>query len=79
MATAGIPPGGVQMLSSYLNVNGSGGFALCETDNGGTLASWVVDRNGLIESKVTAIVDDKTVGGFWGHELKPANLIKTIS
>ena len=63
MATGGMPPEGVQMLSRYHNVDGSGGFAICETNAGSALASWALDWNGLIEIKITAIVDDETIGG----------------
>ena len=55
------------MLSRYHNVDGSGGFAICETDNGGALTNWALDWNGLIDIKVTAIVDDETIGGVLGQ------------
>ena len=62
MATGGMPPEGVQMLSRYHNVDGSGGFAICESDNAGALAGWALDWNGLIEIKITPIMDDETIG-----------------
>ena len=62
LATGGMPPEGVQMLSRYHNVDGSGGFAICETDNAGALANWAIDWNGLIDLKITAIMDDETIG-----------------
>jgi hypothetical protein len=62
MATGGMPPEGVQMLSRYHNVDGSGGFAICETNDAGALANWAIDWNGLIEIKITAIIDDETMG-----------------
>ena len=62
MATGGMPPEGVQMLSRYHNVDGSGGFAICETNDAGALANWALDWNGLIEIKITAIIDDETMG-----------------
>jgi len=51
------------MLSRYHNVDGSGGFAICESDNASALASWALDWNGLIEIKITPIMDDETIGG----------------
>ena len=63
MATGGMPPEGIQMLSRYHHVDGSGGFAICETDNASALTSWALDWNGLIEIKITAIVDDETISG----------------
>ncbi|MDA9954246.1 DUF3303 domain-containing protein [Planktomarina sp.] len=33
METGGMPPEGVTMLSRYHNVDGSGGFAIAETDS----------------------------------------------
>jgi hypothetical protein len=62
MATGGMPPEGVQMLSRYHNVDGSGGFAICETNDAGALTNWAIDWNGLIEIKITAIIDDETMG-----------------
>ena len=60
---AACPPEGVEMLSRYHSVDGSGGFAICETDNAGALANWAIDWNGLIDIKITAIMDDETIGG----------------
>ncbi len=62
MATGGMPPEGVQMLSRYHNIDGTGGFAICETNDAGALANWAVDWNGLVEIKITAIIDDETMG-----------------
>ena len=64
LATGGMPPEGVQMLSRYHNVDGSGGFAICESDNTGALANWAIDWNGLIDIRITAIMDDETIGGL---------------
>ena len=62
MTTGGMPPEGVQMISRYHNVDGTGGFAICETNDAGALANWAVDWNGLVEIKITAIIDDETMG-----------------
>ena len=64
LATGGMPPEGVQMLSRYHNVDGSGGFAICESDNTGALANWAIDWNGLIDIRITAIMDDETICGL---------------
>tara|TARA_R110000824_G_C14785753_1_gene632557 strand:- start:210 stop:500 length:291 start_codon:yes stop_codon:yes gene_type:complete len=66
MATGGMPPESVQMLSRYHNVDGSGGFAICDTNDASALANWALDWNGLIEIKVTAIMDDETISGVLG-------------
>jgi hypothetical protein len=64
LATGGMPPEGVEMLSRYHNVDGSGGFAICETDNASALANWAIEWNGLIDVKITAIMDDETMGAI---------------
>ena len=66
MATGGMPPEGVQMISRYHNVDGSGGFAICETSNAGALANWAIDWNGLIDINITAIIDDEAMGEVLG-------------
>jgi hypothetical protein len=58
------PPEGVEMLSRYHNVDGSGGFAICETDNASALANWAIEWNGLIDVKIIAIMDDETIGAI---------------
>ena len=63
LETGGMPPEGVQMLSRYHNIDGSGGFAVCESDNAGALADWALDWNGLLDIKINAIMDDDTIGG----------------
>lgn len=40
--------------------------AVCETNDASALASWALDWNGLIDIKVTAIMDDETIGGVLG-------------
>ena len=66
METGGMPPEGVKMLSRYHNIDGSGGFAICETDDTIALANWAIDWNGLLDIKITAIMDDDTIGGVLG-------------
>ena len=63
LETGGMPPEGVQMLSRYHNIDGSGGFAVCESDNAGALADWALDWHGLLDIKINAIMDDDTIGG----------------
>ena len=50
----------------YHNIDGSGGFAICETDDASALANWAIDWNGLIDVKITPIMDDETIGGVLG-------------
>jgi hypothetical protein len=71
-----ISPEGVKLLSRYHNIDGLGGFAICETDDASALANWAIDWNGLLDVMITAIMDDEIIGGVWGYELM--NLIKTF-
>ena len=66
METGGMPPEGVTMLSRYHNVDGSGGFAIAETDSSAALADWALDWNGLIDVTITPIMDDETISGALG-------------
>lgn len=63
METGGMPPEQVTMHSRYHNVDGSGGFAIAETENPAALADWALDWNGLIEITITPIMDDETISG----------------
>jgi hypothetical protein len=47
LQTGGMPPEGIQMLCRYHNVDGSGGIAICETDDAGLLAHIIHDRDQL--------------------------------
>ena len=66
METGGMPPEGVTMLSRYPNIDGSGGFAVAETESSAALADWALDWNGLIDVTITPIMDDKTIGSVLG-------------
>ena len=66
MATGGMPPAGVDMLSRYHNLDGTGGFTICQTTDASALASWALDWNGLIEIKIVPIMDDETFSGVLG-------------
>ena len=55
MATGGMPPAGIDMLSRYHNVDGTA-----------ALASWALDWNGLIDIKIVPIMDDETISGVLG-------------
>ena len=66
MATGGMPPAGIDMLSRYHNLNGTGGFAICQSTDASALASWALDWNGLIEIKIVPIMDDETISGVLG-------------
>ena len=63
MATGGMPPAGIDMLSRYHNLDGTGGFAICQSTDASALASWALDWNGLIEIKIVPIMDDETISG----------------
>ena len=62
MATGGMPPDGVVMLSRYHNLDGTGGFAILESTNSAALADYALDWNGLIKIEITPIMDDETIG-----------------
>ena len=66
MATGGMPPAGIDMLSRYHNLDGTGGFAICQSTDASALASWALDWNGLIEIKIVPIMDDETISGVLG-------------
>ena len=61
MATGGMPPAGVSMLSRYHNLDGTGGFAILDTTDSAALADYALDWNGLIKIEITAIMDDETI------------------
>ena len=61
METGGMPPEGVELLSRYHNVDGTGGFAILESISAAALADYALDWNGLIKIEITAIMDDETI------------------
>ena len=61
MATGGMPPEGVELLSRYHNLAGTGGFAILESTNPAALADYALDWNGLIKIEITPIMDDETI------------------
>ena len=61
MATGGMPPEGVELLSRYHNLDGTGGFAILESTNPAALADYALDWNGLIKIEITPIMDDETI------------------
>ena len=63
METGGMPPEGVELISRYHNVDGTGGFAILESTSAAALADYALDWNGLIKIEITAIMDDETISG----------------
>ena len=61
MASGGMPPEGVSMLSRYHNLDGTGGFAILDTTDSAAVADYALDWNGLIKIEITAIMDDETI------------------
>ena len=61
METGGMPPEGVELISRYHNVDGTGGFAILESASAAALADYALDWNGLIKIEITAIMDDETI------------------
>ena len=61
METGGMPPEGVELISRYHNLDGTGGFAILESTSAAALADYALDWNGLIKIEITAIMDDETI------------------
>ena len=61
METGGMPPEGVELLSRYHNLDGTGGFAILESTSAAALADYALDWNGLIKIEIIAIMDDETI------------------
>ena len=61
MTTGGMPPEGVELLSRYHNLDGTGGFAILDSTNAAALADFALDWNGMIKIEITAIMDDDTI------------------
>ena len=61
METGGMPPAGVELISRYHNLDGTGGFAILESSDSAALADYALDWNGLIKMEITAIMDDDTI------------------
>ena len=61
METGWMPPEGVELISRYHNVDGTGGFAILESTSAAALADYALDWNGLIKIEITAIMDDETI------------------
>ena len=61
METGVMPPEGVELISRYHNLDGTGGFAILESTNASALADYALDWNGLIKIEITAIMDDDTI------------------
>ena len=61
METGGMPPEGVELISRYHNLDGTGGFAILESTNACALADYALDWNGLIKIEITAIMNDDTI------------------
>lgn len=61
-----MPPEGIVMHARYHNVDGRGGFAICETDDESALHNWALDWTDLIEMQIDAIMDDDTIANVLG-------------
>ncbi len=61
LETGGVPPKGVELISRYHNVDGSGGFAVVSCTDPIALAKFAQDWNDLIEILITPILDDATM------------------
>ena len=66
METGGMPPEGIAMHSRYHNVDGTGGFAICETDDAQALHNWALDWTDLIRMEITVIMEDDNIAEVLG-------------
>ena len=62
MATGGPAPEGMTMHARYHNVDGSGGFAVIETDDAVALATLANDWSDLLELNITPVANDEVMG-----------------
>ena len=58
----GLPPKGVKMIGRRHKADGSGGFALCETDDAVALAKWIQEWSDLLEFEIFPVLDDNQIG-----------------
>ncbi len=56
-----MPSEGVELISRYHNLDGTGGFAILESTNASALADYALDWNGLIKIEITATMDNDTI------------------
>ena len=68
METGGMPPEGATMLSRFHNVDGTGGFAIVESDSPAALADYALDWNGMIQINITPLMDDETISSVLGKK-----------
>ena len=68
METGGMPPVGVTMLARYHHVDGTGGFAIAESESAAALADWSLEWNGMIPIHITPLMDDETIGNVLGKK-----------
>ena len=59
---AGCLQRGVKMIGRRHKADGSGGFALCESDDLVALAKWTQDWSDLLEFETFPVLDDKQIG-----------------
>ena len=57
----GLPPQGVKMIGRRHKADGSGGFALCESDDVVALAKWTQDWSDLLEFETFPVLDDQQI------------------
>lgn len=70
MATGGMPPEGVELISRYHNLDGTGGFAVVKSDDPAALADFALDWNGMIKIEITPIMDDETISAVLPKHFK---------
>ena len=61
-------PAGVELITRYNNLDGTGGFAILESTDVAALADYALDWNGLIRIEFTTIMEDDTIGGVLGKK-----------
>ena len=63
METGGPSPEGMTMHSRYHYVDGSGGFAILETDDPAALATLANDWSDILPIEIKPIASDDVIGG----------------
>ncbi len=58
------PPKAFKCFPDITMSTGRAALPSDETDNAGALANWAIEWNGLIDVKITAIMDDETMGAI---------------
>lgn len=59
--SGGLPPAGIEFLARWHRVDGSGGVAICKTDDAAAIARWAREWADVISMEVVPVLDDATM------------------